>query len=148
MLCITNIWNKHQSFVYSELNDRIVLFHTLQFNISRLFATQAVLFLLFDRILSGAKTLDQSGPGSNGNKEVLHIPQSSRTGALPSDCLMSYPEHMLRGGMSYLCRDAVGIFYSPSRLGLNYCCHIRKKKQKTFKLHNQILIRNFYFFYF
>ena len=44
----------------------------------------------------------------------LSIPQSSRfTGALPSDCLVSYPEHWL--GVSYL--SAVGIFSSPSRLG-------------------------------
>ena len=27
--------------------------------------------------LSGATTPGQSGPGSDGNKEVLHIPQSS-----------------------------------------------------------------------
>ena len=41
--------------------------------------------------LSGATTLSQSGPGSTGNEGVLHIPQSSIiTGALPSDCLMSY----------------------------------------------------------
>ena len=38
----------------------------------------------------------QSGPGSNGNKGVLHIPQSSSiTGTSPSDCLVSYSEHSL-----------------------------------------------------
>ena len=30
-----------------------------------------------DRTLSGATTLGQSGPGSDGNKAVLRIPQSS-----------------------------------------------------------------------
>ena len=35
--------------------------------------------------LTVTTTLGQSGPGSNGNEEVLHIPQSSRTGASPSD---------------------------------------------------------------
>ena len=36
----------------------------------------------------------QSGPGSDSNKEVLHIPQSSSiTGISPSDCLVSYPGH-------------------------------------------------------
>ena len=41
-------------------------------------------------ILSVATTSDQSEPGSDGNKGVLHIPQSpSITGASPSDCLMS-----------------------------------------------------------
>ena len=40
--------------------------------------------------LSSATTLGQNGLGSNGNKGVLHIPQSfSITGALPSDCLIS-----------------------------------------------------------
>ena len=41
----------------------------------------------------------QSGPGSYGNKRVLHIPQSSSiTEASPSDCLVSYLGHSLGGG--------------------------------------------------
>ena len=49
-----------------------------------------------DRILSGATTPGNSGPGSNGNERVLRIPQSSSiTGASQSDCLMSYPGHTL-----------------------------------------------------
>ena len=40
--------------------------------------------------LSGATTLDKSGPGSHGNEGVLRIPQSSSiTGKSPSDFLMS-----------------------------------------------------------
>ena len=47
--------------------------------------------------LSGATTPGQSKPGSDGNKEVLCILQSSSiTGASPSDCLVSYPGHSLR----------------------------------------------------
>ena len=38
-----------------------------------------------DGTLAGTTTSGQS----NGNEGVLHIPQSSRTGVLPSDCLMS-----------------------------------------------------------
>ena len=54
-----------------------------------------------DRILSGATTLGQSGPGSDGNEGVLLIPQSSSiTGASPSDCLVSYQD-TLGGGRSY-----------------------------------------------
>ena len=50
-----------------------------------------------DRTLSGAATPGQSGPGSDGNEEVLRISQSfSITGTSPTDCLMSYPEHSLR----------------------------------------------------
>ena len=46
-----------------------------------------------DRTLSSATTLGQSGPRSNDNKGVLHIPQSSNTGASPSDYFVSYPRH-------------------------------------------------------
>ena len=44
-----------------------------------------------DWILSGATTTGQSGPGSDRNEEVLHIPQrSSITEALRSDCLIDF----------------------------------------------------------
>ena len=43
-------------------------------------------------ILSDATTPDHSRPGSDGNKEVLRIPQSScLTRASPSDCLVLHP---------------------------------------------------------
>ena len=49
--------------------------------------------------LSGATILGQSGRGSNGNNGLLRIPQSSSiTETSPSDCLVSYPRHSLRGG--------------------------------------------------
>ena len=38
LLCITNNSNKHQSFVCTLLNDQAVLFQTIQFSISHLFA--------------------------------------------------------------------------------------------------------------
>ena len=42
--------------------------------------------------ISGATTPCQSGPRSNGNEGVLHIPENaSITEASPSDCLVSYP---------------------------------------------------------
>ena len=34
--------------------------------------------------------MSQSGPGSNGNEEVLHIPPNTKIGASPSDDLVSY----------------------------------------------------------
>ena len=56
----------------------------------------------------------QSGPGSNGNKGVLRIPQSSSiTRTSLSDCLVSYPGHSL-GGVLPLCRGAVGVFTAPA----------------------------------
>ena len=42
-----------------------------------------------DRTLSGTTSLGQSGPGSNDNEGVIHIPPSSKTGESPLDCLMS-----------------------------------------------------------
>ena len=49
--------------------------------------------------ISGDTTMGQSGPGSDGNEEVLYIPQSSSiTGASPSDFLVSYPRHSFGGG--------------------------------------------------
>ena len=62
------------------------------------------------RTLSGATTPIQSGPGRNDNEEVLHIPQISKAGASLSDSLMP-----CWGLLLY--RDAVGLFYSPSRQG-------------------------------
>ena len=69
--------------------------------------------------LWGATTPGRSGPGRNGNKGLLRIPQSSSIdGTSPSDCLVSYLGHSL-GGFLPLCREAVGVFYSPSWLGKN-----------------------------
>ena len=72
-----------------------------------------------DKALSGATTPGQNGPGSDGNEEVLCILQSfSINRALASDCLVSYSGHLLaEGGVLQLCRGAVAVFYSPSRLG-------------------------------
>ena len=53
-----------------------------------------------DRTLSGAIIPGQSRPESDGNKGVLHIPQSCNINeASSSDCLVSYPGHLL--GESY-----------------------------------------------
>ena len=61
--------------------------------------------------LSGATTPGQSGPGSNGNKEVLHIPQnSSIRGVSPSDYLMSYPGHSL--GESYSSAEMQSVYFA------------------------------------
>ena len=74
-------------------------------------------FTTSDRAVSGSTTPGQCGPGSDGNEGVLCIPQSpSITGTSPSDCLVSYPGHLLEVGVLLLSRGAVGVFYSPSRL--------------------------------
>ena len=40
-----------------------------------------------DGTLAGTTNPGQSGTGSNSNEEVLPIPQSSKTGAAPSDAV-------------------------------------------------------------
>ena len=84
---------------------KTVQFHTIQFSISTQFSS----IWPIDRTWSGATTPGQSGPGSNGNEGVLHIPQSSSiTKASPSDCLVSYPENPL--GESYPSADIQSVY--------------------------------------
>ena len=64
-----------------------------------------------DRTLSGATTLGQSGPGSNGNKEVLHIHQISKAGASPLDGLMLYLGHSLMGAGLYPSAEMQSVYF-------------------------------------
>ena len=84
-------------------HNRIIklLFITMQLSGSHLFAQS--LTLRFDP-LTGATTPCQCGPGSNGNEEVLHVSQISKTEASPSDCLVLYPGHSLVGVIQLLQR--------------------------------------------
>ena len=69
------------------------------------------------RTLSSATTPGLSKPGSDRNERVLYIPQSfSITRVSLLDYLVSYPEYLLERVLP-LCKDEVGVFYSPSRLG-------------------------------
>ena len=80
---------EHRSFVYTQSNNQIVLFVTIQFSISHLFAQFKCHSSIWtiDRTLPSATTPDQSGPGTDGSEGVLHIPQSLQTGVLLFDCL-------------------------------------------------------------
>ena len=62
-------------------------------------------------------TTTQSGFESSGNEGVFYIPQTFWTEPLPSDCLVSYPWHLLVGEFLPLCRDAVATFNCPNWLG-------------------------------
>ena len=74
---------------------KTVLFQVIQFSISTHFSS----IWPINWTLTGATTPEKSGPVSDGNEGVLHIPQrSSITGNLPSDCLVSYPGHLLGVG--------------------------------------------------
>ena len=111
---MSTLFNYQKTFLFQAIQfSQIVLIQTIQLIISMQFSSVWPI----DRTLSGATTLGQSGPGSDGNEGVLCIPQSSSiTGTSPSDCLVSYPGHLL-WGVLLICRGAVGVFYSPSQLG-------------------------------
>ena len=85
---------------------------TIQFSISTQFSSNGPI----DRALLGATTPGQSGPGSNNNEGVLHIPQSSRiTGTSPSDCVVSYTGYL---GESYLSTEKQSVYSTtPAQLG-------------------------------
>ena len=73
LLCIINNSIKHQSFIYTQLNVKTVLFQTIQFSLSTQFSS----IWPIDRTLSGATSPGQSVSGSDVNKKVLWILQSS-----------------------------------------------------------------------
>ena len=63
-----------------------------------------------DRALSGTTISGQSGPGSNGNEGVLHIPQtSSIIGTSPSGRLVSHPG-LSWGGGSYHSAEVQSVY--------------------------------------
>ena len=55
--------------------------------VSSIVNDQTVLFDPLKGVLTSITSPAPSGPGSNGNERLLHIPQSPRTGASPSDSI-------------------------------------------------------------
>ena len=114
LLCISKNSIKHQSFVYTQLNDQTFIFfkknpvlhrfclHTDKCKNSYFQTIQVSVITQFssiwpiDRTLSGVTTTGQNGAEGDGNEWVHCIPQSSSiSGVSPSDCLVSYPGHSL-----------------------------------------------------
>ena len=95
---------KHQLFVYTRLNYQTVLFLTIQFCTSH--SIQPI-----ERTLSDATISGQSRPENNGNEGLLHITQSSKTGASPSDCLVSQIGHSFWEG-SYPSAEIQSVYSS------------------------------------
>ena len=101
----------------TQLNVKTVLFQVVQFSISTQFSS----IWPINRTLSGVTTPGQSGPGSDGNKGVLRIPQSSRfTETSPSGCLVSYPRHSLGSGLTPLQRSSQCILQPPANWAIWY----------------------------
>ena len=65
-------------------------------------------------------TPGQSGPGSDSNEGLLHMPQSSSITGASTTLFSVNSGHSLGAGVLLLCREAVGVFYSLSRLGKIY----------------------------
>ena len=121
----------------------ILAIKLLQFDNSQLVCTVCSIWLI-DKTPSDVTTPGQSGPGSNDNEGALRIPQISKAGALPSDCLMSYPGYSSARALP-LYKDAVGVFYRLGRLGQNESRSIWKKIINV----DLILIgQQFFFIYF
>ena len=127
---ISNIWFVNIFCRYTQLNDQTVLFLTIQFSISYLFthSLNTKQLYLTHRCYKVLPFLGQSEPGSDGNEGILRIPQSSSiTGTSPWDCLVSYQNTRWEGSYP-LCREAVDVFYSPSKQGkrqLQICRSVR-----------------------
>ena len=119
---------------YTALNIKTVLLQTIQFSLSTQYKFKTVLFQAFlfiilfsiciqispiwaiDRILSGATTPSHSEPGSDSNEGVLCIPNTPAL-LVPHHQIVSCLIQDTRWGVLPVCRDAIGVFYSPSRLG-------------------------------
>ena len=102
-----------------------------------------------DRTLTGTTTLSQSGPESNDNEGVLHIPQSSKTEALPLDGNIS--RTLIGWGFLPLYRSVLCIFY-PQLTGLCSYCKVSPSLQtrREIVVDRQLCmcILKFFFFFF
>ena len=103
MLYFTYNSIKHQSFVYTQLNDLTGLFHRIPFRIS----TQFSFISPVDKTLSGSTTPGKSGPGSNANNRWTIKGYWKLTIRL-----FSVISRTLVRGLSPTYIDAVGVFYS------------------------------------
>ena len=113
------VWFYGISIIYCQIHfyTLTIQFQTVQFNIS----TQITCIWPIVRTLSGVTTPSQSGPGSDGNKGVLHIPQSSFiNGASSSDCLVTYNQDTHWGSLPPLQRCSWCIL-QPQMTGHEYC---------------------------
>ena len=120
LLCITNNSIKHQSFAYIQLNDQTVLFQTIQFSISHLFALSLNVkqFYLTHRqdyqVLPLQARVDLRVMAIKGYSTFTQTPALLEPHHQIVQC---HIQHTCWGSILPLCRDAVSVFYSPSQLG-------------------------------
>ena len=93
----SSISNNSVLYKYIVSVSKLVLYLIVQLSVSTQFSSISPI----DMILSGATTLGQSGPGSDGKKLVFHITLSySITGTLLFHCLVSNTGHSLGGSLT------------------------------------------------
>ena len=102
--------------------EAVSVFYWVKFRISTQFSS----IWPIDRALSGATTLGQSGPGSDGNKGVLCISHSSSiTGTSPSDCLVSNLGYSL--GRFYSSAEMQFVYSTaPAQRAMSVLVHVNK----------------------
>ena len=67
-------------------------------------------FKKLDETLAGTTSQGQSGPGSNVNQGVLHIPQTSRTRASLFNAVLCHTQNTPLSGYYHPADNAIGIF--------------------------------------
>ena len=105
---------------------KAVLFQRIQFSMSTLFGS----IWPIDWILSGATTLGQSGPGSDGNEGALRIPQNWNL----TIRLFSYPGHPYGEG-SYFSKKMKSV-YSTAPANRTSVCVCVTASDVTFSLYS------------
>ena len=90
----------------------------------------------------------QRVPGSNGNEGLLHIPKTSRIGALPSDSFVSYPWHSLVGEGFYSTAEMQSAYSTATTVWAEenrrpyFQCTLRKLNPLSSKVFSKVVSQN------
>ena len=122
MLCITNNSSKHHSFVYTKLNDKIILFLTIQFSISHLFppSLNANQFYSTNR-LEPIRCYHSGSEWAWEQWQWRGIPHFPKLQIYWGICIRWFSvicRTLVLGWIMPHFIEGVGVFYSHSRLGL------------------------------
>ena len=116
-LCITSNSIKRQSFDYTYLNDKAILFLTILLSINRSFAH--ILYIKQFNLTHRSVSIGfQSGLESRGNEWVLHIPQSFNT-----DGLMLYAGRSVEQSYPYIVIQSM-YFTAPAARATGVCVNV------------------------
>ena len=120
LLCITNSSIKHRSFVYKQLHDQTVLFQTIQFSMSFVCTQIKYQTVMFDLIRCYQFRPEWTWEQWQW-RSTLNSPKLQHCFSLTIRLFNVISTTLVRGILP-LCRDAVGIFYSPIWLRHWFLC--------------------------